>query len=143
MADRLTQIWKGFAGTTRARLTSTDIRAQALPPVGQLREERRQQREALEGGREDASDAVQAAFQALHADIQRKAQKGRRRRGADTAKLEAEPLAPPPSALEDRLLADLKFTEARVRRSSSDYIAYAQERQAAWQKRRKKFLGIF
>ncbi|MEM9839284.1 MAG: hypothetical protein AAF830_09025 [Pseudomonadota bacterium] len=139
MADRLTQIWKGFAGTTQARLTSSDIRSQSLPPVGQMREERRRERAALDEGREDASDAVQAAFQALHADIQRKSKRGRR----DQASFDAEPPAPPASALDDRLLADLKFTEARVRRSSSDYIAYATERQANWKKRRKKFLGIF
>lgn len=145
MADRLDAIWKGFAQTTRARLTSTDISAHARRPMSELREERRAADRALAAGREDASDAVEAAIQALHADLQSKAGRAARRRGRGPAAAgeDADFLAPPASTLEDRLLADLKFTEARVRRSGSDYIQYADARQDAWKRRRRKFLGIF
>ncbi|MEM1379239.1 MAG: hypothetical protein AAGH41_01305 [Pseudomonadota bacterium] len=142
MTDRLTQIWKGFANTTQARLTSPEIGAHARPSASHLRDQRRGSDAALAEGRADASDAVQAAFQALHADIQQKAKRGGRNRKKG-ASYSAEPLAPPASALDDRLLADLKFTEARVRRSDSDYIAYASARQEAWKRRKKKFLGLF
>ncbi|NRA28726.1 MAG: hypothetical protein HRU11_00575 [Parvularculaceae bacterium] len=141
MADRLDQIWKSFASTTRARLTSTDISAHARPPTRSMQTERRLAEEALFEGRADASDAVQAAMMALHTDLQAKAKRGSRRREASMS-FDAGTQTPP-SALDDTLLADLKFTEARVRRSGSDYLSYAVDRQEAWKKRRKKFLGIF
>lgn len=141
MADRLDQIWKGFAGNTRARLTSTEIGAHARPPTRSMQNERRWAEAALTEGRADASDAVQAAMMALHTDLQAKAKRGSRRQ--DSSMSFDAGTQKPPSALDDTLLADLKFTEARVRRSDSDYLGYAVDRQEAWKKRRKKFLGIF
>jgi len=141
MADRLDQIWKGFAGTTRARLTSHEIGAHARPPSRSMQNDRRRAEEALADGKADASEAVQAAMMALHADLQSKAKRSRRR-GEPAVSFDAGAQSPP-SALDDTLLADLKFTEARVRRSGSDYLSYAVDRQDAWKRRRKKFLGIF
>jgi Arc/MetJ-type ribon-helix-helix transcriptional regulator len=144
MTDRLKQIWKGFETRTSSRLTSVDIDAVNVP----LREERSRREtgpeHSLEAGKADHSEAVRAALSALQQDILAKGKKHRRkRRGPETQpgfSLEEGAL---PSSLEDNLLTGLKFTEARTRRSGSDYISFAQSRQDAWKKRRKKFLGIF
>jgi hypothetical protein len=146
MTDRLKDIWSGFSNRTSARLTSTEIGPFSRPDPSQRAERRSAQEQAFDAGRADESDAVSAALQALHTDLQAKAKRhgGRRRKEAGASFASADEVAPPPSGLEERLLADIKFTEARVRRRPSDYLSYAAERQADWQKRkRKKFLGIF
>lgn len=150
MTDRLTQIWKGFSGVTQARLTSTDIGAHARPPARSMKDENRfAEAAALTSGKADAGAAVQAALTALHTDLQSKAKKTRRRKArrgqALSAGFDAEggPADRLTSSLDETLFADLKFTEARTRRSCSDYLSYAEHRQSAWKSRRKKFLGLF
>ncbi|GGY42452.1 hypothetical protein [Parvularcula lutaonensis] len=144
MADRLKQIWGEFAGRTSARLTSVDIDTVQRPSAVERAELRAGAAKALEAGHDDKSDAVQAAFAALHADIQRKAKRGGRRGGQPQASFDAEAEATSFQGLDDRLLADLKFTEARVRRSGSDYLEYAQKYHSdKLRRKRKKFLGIF
>lgn len=143
MADRLKQIWGEFAGRTSARLTAVDIDTVQRPSAVERAELRAGQAQALEAGHDDKSDAVQAAFTALHADIQRKAKRGGRR-GQPQVSFDAEAEATSFQGLDDRLLADLKFTEARVRRSGSDYLEFAQKYNAdKLRRKRKKFLGIF
>lgn len=146
MTDRLNQIWKGFAQTTRARLTSHELSGMARPSASRRDENGFDAAATMNAGRADQSDAVKAAFETLHAEIAEKARRSRGgRRGEPRQGFDATPAdLSPPSGLDDRLLADIKFTEARVRRSGSDYLSYARDRQVAWQKRkRKKFLGLF
>lgn len=143
MTDRLKQIWGDFASRTSVHLTNVDIDGVSRP----LREERIQRQDkpqmTLDAGREDASKAVEAAFTALHADIMNKAKRSSRRRGQDFS-AEAEAPITAPAGLDDRILQDLKATEALTRRSMSDYLGHAREQQALWKKqKRKKFLGIF
>ncbi|MEM6913608.1 MAG: hypothetical protein AAF511_06490 [Pseudomonadota bacterium] len=143
MADRLKQIWTDFSGRTSVHLTAVDI--ESLP-----RPERREQVDqdlaefTSQAQRPSAeSDAVQAAFQALHADIQAKAKGAKRRRGEPEVSFDADP-SPLPDVLDEQLLADLRATDMRVRRGSSDYLAYAADRQDAWKRRKKKwFFGLF
>ncbi len=143
MTDRLKQIWDGFARNTRAHLTSTEMSAMARPSGTERAGHEFDAKAALAAGQSDQSEAVQAAFASLHADIQRKASRGRRRDEPQQS-FDAGADVTPPVGLDDRLLADLKYTEARVRRSGSDYLNFAQERQDQWRKsKRKKFLGIF
>ncbi|NNU15173.1 hypothetical protein HK107_02390 [Parvularcula sp. ZS-1/3] len=146
MTDRLKEIWTGFTRTTGANLTTREMSAMARPSVSRRLEESFDTDAALAAGKADESDAVQAAFAALHAEIEQKGKRAsRRRRGPEAqTSFSAEADVTAPSGLDERLLADLKFTEARVRRSGSDYLNYARTKQEAWQKgRRKKFLGIF
>lgn len=143
MTDRLKQIWEGFASNTRAHLTSTELSAMTRPSGTERAGQEFDAKAAMDAGKADQSEAVQAAFTALHADIQRKASRGQRR-GAPQQSFDAGQEMTPPVGLDDRLLADIKYTEARVRRSGSNYLSYAAERQDTWRKsKRKKFLGIF
>lgn len=145
MTDRLKDIWGGFAKSTRANLTSRELSGMSRPSASRRAEDDAVDPQvALNAGRADQSDAVQAAFTALHAEIQNKARRSSGRRGEPQQSFGAEADITPPAGLDDRLLADLKFTEARVRRSGSDYLGFARERQTDWAKRkRKKFLGLF
>ncbi|MEM9284815.1 MAG: hypothetical protein AAGA39_02930 [Pseudomonadota bacterium] len=144
MADRLKQIWTDFADRTSVHLTAVDIEGLPRP------ERREQPGEDLaeftpqpQNGRMAESDAVQAAFQALHADILAKGKNAKRRRGEPEVSFDADP-APLPDTLDQQLFADLASTDMRVRRGSSDYLAYASERQDAWKRRKKKwFFGLF
>lgn len=143
MTDRLKDIWDGFARNTRAHLTSTEMSAMARPSGTERSGHEFDAKAALDAGQADQSEAVQAAFTVLHADIQRKATRGNRR-GDVQQSFDGGADVTPPVGLDDRILADLKYTEARVRRSGSNYLSYASERQDAWRKsKRKKFLGIF
>ncbi|MEE4211024.1 MAG: hypothetical protein V2I43_17375 [Parvularcula sp.] len=143
MTDRLKQIWKGFEGQTGSRLTSVDIERLNVPMRERRIERKMGPEQSLAAGKADDSDAVRAALTALHTDILAKAKgakRSRRRAGAPEQQFSDLPLQ---TKLEEHLLADLKFTEARTRRSGTDYVSFARERQDAWKKRRKKFLGIF
>lgn len=145
MTDRLKQIWGDFAGKTSARLTSHDIDSHARPPAAHRLDEQGERGFALKQGAADESDAVRAAFAALHADIQTKAKRGgRRRRGAEQQSFSLDDVTQVPSGLDEKLLADIKFTEDRVKRGPSDYLDFAAKRQTEWKRRkRKKFLGLF
>lgn len=146
MADRLKQIWQGFANHTSARLTSTEFNTMMRPPTARRVGDEGDVAQALTKGRADESDAVTAAFATLHAEIEAKAKKANRRAGRTDprAAFSAEETAIDYAGLDDRLLSDLAFTEARVKRSSVDYLQYAAEYHAkAGRRKRKKFLGLF
>ncbi|MEO1658998.1 MAG: hypothetical protein AAFR65_14895 [Pseudomonadota bacterium] len=143
MADRLKQIWTDFAGRTSVHLTAVDIEGLPRP---ERREEADQSLAEFGKGVHThgmESDAVNAAFQALHADILAKAKSAKRRRGEPEVSFDAEQM-PLPDSLDEQLFADLASTDKRVRRGSSDYLTYAAERQDAWKRRKKKrFFGLF
>jgi hypothetical protein len=146
MADRLKDIWEGFARSTHAQLTTTDL-SPLSRPSGTDRAE--QELELTLSGRNvgpEGHEAVRAALDTLHRDIESKAKRRRRpRRGEGTSYAASD--EPPSyelrSGLDKQLLADLQFTEARVRRSGSDYLTFARAKQEAWGRKRKKFLGLF
>lgn len=143
MTDRLKQIWGDFSGRTRVHLTNVDIDGVSRPHREERTLRQDQPQMTLEAGRQDASQAVEAAFTALHADILNKAKRSARRRGQNFS-AEAEAPITAPAGLDDRILHDLKATEALTRRSMSDYVGHARKQQELWKKqKRKKFLGIF
>jgi hypothetical protein len=147
MADRLKDIWNGFAQRTGASLTSTGLSPLTRPSGTDRAERELDMTLSGTGPEQGGSEAVRAALDTLHHDIQSKAKRQRRPRRGEQASFaggEHEPRRfEPPSSLEQQLLGDIQFTEARIRRSSSDYLGFARARQEAWKGKRKKFLGIF
>jgi hypothetical protein len=146
MADRLKDIWNGFAQRTGASLTSTELTPLTRPSGTDRAERELDMTLSGKGLEQGSSDAVRAALETLHHDLQSKAKRQRRPRRGEAVSFagpaEERPFEPS-SALDQQLLGDLHFTEARVRRSSSDYLGFARARQDAWKGKRKKFLGIF
>lgn len=142
MTDRLEQIWKGFAGRTSLNLSGTGVENTPRPDHA----ERPEATTAFDApirvptnGEEPSVDTVKAALTAMHTAMSENA--SRRGRAA------AEPMAAtqlPPDSLDRTVFADVAYTESKTRRGGSDYIAYAADRQANWQTRKKKwFFGLF
>ncbi|MEL7486675.1 MAG: hypothetical protein AAGJ87_05595 [Pseudomonadota bacterium] len=150
MADRLKQIWSGFADVTSRRLTGST--------VDNVIVERRQNWQAEDAARlpDDYSAPAQAAFDALKVRLseqEQRANRMKRRRNAETeGRFDAPaPLtsaadfaSAPDSAAE--LIRGLKATEDRIARPSSDYAAHMAAnagKELDSLKKRKKLLGLF
>jgi len=142
MADRLKQIWTDFSNRTSVHLTAVDIEGLPRPERRESLDQDMAEFTPKAQSQTKESDAVQAAFQALHADIVAKGKRSRRRSEPE-ASFDADPV-PLPDSLDQQLFADLASTDQRVRRGSSDYLSYAADRQDAWKRRKKKwFFGLF
>ena len=142
--DRLSDIWNGFSQRSSLDLAGTSVDDTPRPSRERDGSSYTDQLAAKPAsGQRDGSapDPVAAALTAMHAEMQADAGRRKQRKNAPPAVSHSEP---PESALERTLLADLAFTQSKTTRRGGDYLSYAAERQADWQRRkRKKFLGIF
>lgn len=152
--DRLSQIWSGFSRTTSLDLSGTSVEGTPRPSREREGASYLEQPTSFDGQRYDTSegeaslgggaDPVAAALSAMHAEMTGQAARGGRggRRRQPEAVVDHTSL--PASQLEQTLLADIAYTRSKTTRGATDYLSYAAERQAEWQKRkRKKFLGLF
>ncbi|WP_370337726.1 hypothetical protein [Parvularcula marina] len=142
--DRLSDIWNGFSQRSSLDLSGTSVDDTLRPSRRDQSFERsyRLPEQTTDGQATPGHDPVAAALTAMHTEMQAtaKAGKGRQRQQM----VAPHHSMPPESALERTLLSDISFTKAKVSRRGGDYLSYATERQAEWQRRkRKKFLGIF
>lgn len=145
--DRLNDIWNGFSQRSSLDLSGTSV--DDTPRPSREREASSSYADAMahkpasgrQGEQASAPDPVAAALSAMHTEMQADAGRRKNRKSAPPAVSHSAPLE---SALERTLLADLAFTQSKTTRRGGDYLSYAAERQADWQRRkRKKFLGIF
>ncbi|MEO0878478.1 MAG: hypothetical protein AAFY22_02080 [Pseudomonadota bacterium] len=139
MTERLKQIWSGFEGVTTRRLTNRDIDGIDVP----RRLDEAADSEALLS--EDFAGPAAAAFEALKSELSAKAKKAQRKSAknaaaADDGDAPGHDWSAAPAPVRD-MIRGLKSTEARVRRSDSDYVSHLQAGGAL--KKKKRFFGIF
>lgn len=147
--DRLSEIWSGFSSQTKINLGATSVKMTPRPHP-----ERRSEAQDVDFGmqtpvraglsHEGASDPVRAALSAMHDQMADKP-KSKKRAAAVQAHYSADNPVPPETSIERTLLADLAFTRSKTTRDDSDYVKYAADRQAEWQRksRKKWFFGLF
>lgn len=141
MTDRLTRIWAGFAKRATIDLSGTDVENTPRPSGAERAPASLSFDSPIAPPREGAEpvDTVKAALDAMHTAM---AAAPAKTRGKDRPS--ATMTVAPTSSLEKTLFADVAYTQTKVQRGASDYIAYAADRQLNWQKRRKKwFFGLF